>query len=107
MKNLVLALVSVLACTAGCVVSNRVVRDDNPLVTIPAGAAEWANGYVRANYVIDRTTQTCWMMFVGGSTVELECCKLSLAPEAAPYLTWVDARTCEAAPAVAPAAPAE
>lgn len=66
----------------------------DPLVVIAAGLANFGGGhpafggghaYVR--YLIDQSTQTCWLI-LGDSVAPMDCCALWRVKAARPHLRW-------------------
>lgn len=76
---------------------------DNPFVSIEAGNIETGRGTLFARYVVDRATQTCWLMAYSTS-VRLHCCEARRVPAVARFVTWEDEASCARASGSAPSA---
>jgi hypothetical protein len=97
------ALLTTTACAATSFPGRTLTSSDNPLVTIGAGQAHGADD---TWYVIDKRTQTCWMMLYA-ALAQLDCCALRRVSEAQPYITWTNCPGDNARPpAITPGSPA-
>lgn len=96
-KPILVALVALsTACTTHMTPGTvRTGEPDNPFVSIEAGNIETHYGRLFARYIVDRATQTCWLMAYE-AVAPLDCCAARRVPAVAEYVTWEDAASCAA-----------
>lgn len=66
---------------------------DDPLVTVEAGNVQVHGGVLFARYVVDRATQTCWLI-VGGGLAPLACCDARRVAALREVIAWEDDASC-------------
>ena len=94
------------ASLAGCasVEHGRVLEssEGNPFVTAEAGIVYIRGGLLFARYVVDPSTETCWLM-VGNSVAPMRCCAARRVPALSALVTWADDETCRGREGASPA----
>lgn len=93
-------LITLVALSSACAPRPGTVRTgdaENPLVAIEAGTLGDPSGDFRARYLVDRATQTCWLMS-SGALAPLDCCAARRVPAVAQFVTWEDAASCTQPP---------
>jgi hypothetical protein len=72
----------------------RTSSTDDPIVMVEAGNVPVAAGRYFARYLVDRTTETCWLM-VAESVARLDCCEARRAEPLRELITWETAEGCD------------
>lgn len=92
-----LTVVGLVSACAPSSMSHGKVRtwdENDPIVSIEAGNLDHGGGtrlFVR--YVIDRASQTCWMMTYS-SVNRMRCCELARVAAAREFITWPVEQAC-------------
>lgn len=82
-------------CTTHMTPGTVRAQDDDPIVTVEAGNIRVGSGQLFVRYVIDRATQTCWLMGYD-SLAPLPCCAARRATGVAEFITWESDASCDA-----------
>jgi len=94
-----LGLIVLTSVGTGCVTTHmepgltRPGQGDDPFVSIEAGNVEVDGSRYFARYVVDRATQTCWMM-VAGRIAPMNCCDARRAEAVREVVSWEDDASC-------------
>ncbi len=110
MKHKSLSLIVLVSLALGvlllssCIPPRGTVRagKSDPLVIIEAGLARFEGGGWYVRYLIDRSTQSCWLI-MGNSVAPMSCCALNRVSTARKYITWKPCGPASTSPAPRPA----